>query len=47
MGKECDHNWIPYRLYGNKVKSENPYIDFHFKVTKVKCIKCDEVKEVD
>lgn len=46
MSEECDHNWIPYRGYGNKV-SEIPNADFAFKVVEVKCIKCDEVKEVD
>jgi len=45
MGEECDHNWVPYKGYSSKAAIPN--VDFAFRVTKVKCIECGEVKKVD
>jgi len=46
MSEECNHDWIPYRLFGIKTP-ELTGVDSHFKVSKVKCIKCGEIKEID
>jgi len=46
MGEECDHDWIPYRMSGFETP-EIAGVNSHLKVTEVKCIKCDETKEID